>query len=311
MTLFGRGGNDVQPEKPAVAIGHRFDGLGADFRIGIAEERGERLVLCRLAAEELSYPPDRMEPGERRGLDLRRGGGELGESLALHEFELRLHPHPLVGVSEEGDERGDLFASEIGTDPFPSLGAQGICLCLGHINAPDRAVFVHRVTAAPVDPVKAAVGSEVQPDERNAVTDFVIVHHRETVAPRFDLKSPLLAVWCACQEKVTVVFRSQSGPWIGLESGGAVLVEPERGGVPAGLSFVKRHVHLLVLPRVVAAAAVLPVRAPAEVGVLLDIDEALFFSREIGVVVDPEEIAVMVEGDLLNVALTMGEDFEV
>ena len=74
MTLLCRGGDAIQTKKTSVAIRHRFDGLGADFRIGIIKKRGEGLVLCRLATNELSDAPDRMNPRKLRGGDFRRDG---------------------------------------------------------------------------------------------------------------------------------------------------------------------------------------------------------------------------------------------
>ena len=75
--------------------------------------------------------------------------------------------------------------------------------------------------------------------------------------------------------------------------------------------------HPLVHPDVVAVVvgigvlAVLPVRAPAAVGALRQVDEALGFTGVVAVVVHADEIPVLVEGELLKVADAGGKHLEV
>ena len=56
---------------------------------------------------------------------------------------------------------------------------------------------------------------------------------------------------------------------------------------------------------------ILVAAAPAGVAELGDVDEAFAFAGEIGVIVHAEHVAVVVEGDFLDVAEAVGEDFEV
>ena len=75
--------------------------------------------------------------------------------------------------------------------------------------------------------------------------------------------------------------------------------------------------HLLVHPDVVAVVlrvgvlAVLPVRAPAAVGSVRDVDEPLGLALMVAVVVDADQVAVLVERELLQVADAGREDLEV
>jgi hypothetical protein len=94
------------------------------------------------------------------------------------------------------------------------------------------------------------------------------------------------------------------------ESGGAIGVVGERGRDEEWLAGMGG------LPDAVADPAaggflILMTAAPAGVAALGDVDEAFAFAGKVGVVVDAEHVAVVVEGDFLDVAEAVGEDFEV
>ncbi len=75
--------------------------------------------------------------------------------------------------------------------------------------------------------------------------------------------------------------------------------------------------HVLIHPDVVPIVlrvrvlAVLPVRSPTAVGPVRDVHETLELPLMIAIVVDANQIAVLVERELLEVADARGENLEV
>ena len=127
----------------------------------------------------------------------------------------------------------------------------------------------------------------------------------------FDLEGPLLPVGGAGVEKVVVPFFAESGAGIEGHAGGAVFVEADGRGDVGGLVFLVRDGEVFIHPGVEDAVAILPVGAPAGVHVLDDVNESFFFTGAVRVVVDAEDVAVLIEGDFLDVAETTGVNLEV
>ena len=112
----------------------------------------------------------------------------------------------------------------------------------------------------------------------------------------------------------------------GVREGGAGVVDhARRTGVPVldrrehvrGLVLGARLEERLAHPDVVAVVlrvgvlAVLPVRPPAAVGAVGQVDEAFLLAGVVAVVVDRDQVAAVVERELLQVADAGGEDLEV
>ena len=139
----------------------------------------------------------------------------------------------------------------------------------------------------------------------------MIVHHFKTVAVRTDLKGPLFASWCTCQEKVILIIASERGARIKFKTSRTVLVITQRRSKPSRLLFVPRLVHEIVIPWIVVFLKILPVRSPTGLEILLDVDEPFIFPRVVSIVIDAKKVSVLIKSNLLNITLTVSKHFKI
>ena len=123
----------------------------------------------------------------------------------------------------------------------------------------------------------------------------------------------------AAQKEMVLVGTSQGGPRLKGERRRCIPAVLNGRQDVGGLACVERNPHLLRQPRVVEILAggpnmggisILVIHTPARVRTLGKINQALPFPLEIRVVIHCEEIAVVVEVEILAVPQTMGEDLE-
>ncbi len=180
-----------------------------------------------------------------------------------------------------------------------------------HVPLPNSSLFVERITASPVDPIESSIGTEIDSDDGNAISDLHIVDHFEGSAILLDLKGPLLAVGGAGMKEVILPCFPEGGSGIKRESSRAVVIETDRGGDVGRLPLVPWNTEVFIHPWIESSIAILPVRTPTSIHVLNDVNEAFFFAGSVGVVVDPEHVAVLVKGYFLHIAESSGIDFKV
>ena len=170
-----------------------------------------------------------------------------------------------------------------------------------HIPFPNRTLLIQWISPAPIHTVKCPVGTKVDTDNRNSVSDLHVVDHFKTRAVFFDLKRPLLAVRGAGMKKVVLPLGAERGARIERKSGGAVVVKTDWRSDVAWLIFLIRNAHVFVHPRIELVFSILPIRAPTGIHVLNDVDETLFLTGAIGVIVDSKNVAVLIKSDFLNI----------
>ena len=112
-------------------------------------------------------------------------------------------------------------------------------------------------------------------------------------------------------KKVILPFLSEGGTGVESESSRSVVIETDGWGDVGRLSFVPWNTEVFIHPWIERSIAILPVRTPTSIHVLDDVDEAFFFARTVGVVIDSEHVAVLVKGDFLHIAKSTGIDFKV
>ena len=173
-----------------------------------------------------------------------------------------------------------------------------------------------------IDPVRhhqLAIGSEVDIGREQMLDVPVRVDHL-VAGPRWlDRERTDSAVGCRAtevgEEKVPSVAVGHSRAGVVCQPRGAIAQVQQRRDDAGGLHRSCVVVLAVRVPDVFAVPGaaitqVLVVHSPTRIAAFHDIDPAGFVSA-IGVVIPREEIAVIVEGQLLRIAKSMGKDFEV
>ncbi len=148
---------------------------------------------------------------------------------------------------------------------------------------------------------------------------FAVQHERRP--RRFQSKGPNRRVGGVSpklhQEKLVLPFRTQRRAGIVNHARGAVVEILDGWNEVGGLPFLTRLEHLLVHPDFIVVVfgvgvlAVLPVGAPARVGAVHDVHQPLAFARMVAVVVGTDEVAVLVEHELVGVAQARSKYFKI
>ena len=289
-------------------FGENLERLHADFLVGVSQKLGRPLERRELAMPQAHAPtPNRVDAGEALPLAIHGDGHEVGPSAEPVQPQRSVNPNPLVGVAQQSQEtllrnrcrqrkRKDFLRDRVG------FGRHG--------HAPNRPFAIERIPADPVGEVGFTVGSPGHPDAHDALVDRAESHHLETVGRGLQGEGIHLTVRELIEDEV-----SAQGP---IEGVARFMEEPRRAiriigdgrgeaqrlaGRPRGLPDVFAHpaavqLHVLVL---------IP---PTRVGTLDDIDEPFALLGLVGVVVDPDDITEVIEGDLLDVADARSEDLE-
>ena len=323
----------------------RAGGLGADLGVGMGEQRhetvrggdagGERCDRSGLAIEsfargdrgaatgENAETPDAVDAFERVGR-LRRGLETVGGVRAAGELDLGAQADALVGVREQ---RRELGGTALGKTFLHQGGHRGGRLGLHHlvgrkrddaagvVGLPARDEVGHHQTTLPV---VFDVGGGDAPDQ------LVRLHHLHARAGGLELEGPDTgtAGGAAVIADVEVLGLGLEVARAGVvgearrtrrDVGGrrddegrldGVLELPDLLGHPAGGR------TLLQTDRAVERVHGLVLHLPAGIRALDDVDDARLVAL-VGVIVDRDAVAELVEGDLLRVTQAEVHDLEV
>ena len=131
--------------------------------------------------------------------------------------------------------------------------------------------------------------------------DDALVFHDEAGSARRDLKRGHLAGRELIEDEVAAQRGTERGTRLVDEAGGAIRVVLQRRRDELGLRGMRGLPQAFAHPAALTFL-ILMAAAPAGIAALGDVHEALFLAGEVGVVVHAEHVAVIVEGDFLDVA---------
>ena len=300
------------------AVAEEFYGLGADLGVGrVGGKAGERSEGGGILRGELAEAPDGVEAGVRRVVGIRGDLGERGETggAAGGEFELRGAADACIGMAEQRGELGGGGVGVIGGDEFFGLGDDRVVGACGVGHGVDAAALGLRPAVGPVGPIKAAVGAEFHVGRERAAEEALGGVHGVGGAVGFQFIGEDAGAGDVADEggdkKSAAERLVEAGAGVVSDAGGAVLEVGERREVVGGLAGKAGEPDALAVPRAgVAHGGVLVADAPAGIAALDDVDKA-FHVAVVAVVVAGEEIADLVEEQVLGIAQAGGEEFDV
>ncbi len=240
---------------------------------------------------------------------------------AAHELELRLLTDPHVDVPQERRHVRSRARGEVRRDERADFGPHRARGRGRRVELPDAPLVLRVPARDPVGEVERAVGTDLHADGQDAAEHDLVVLEREPGAVFLQLETVDAGAGGragkARDEEVVLPLVGERRARVVDHARRTAVVRRHRRHDVRRLAGEARLEHLLVHPDVVAVVlrvgvlAVLPVRAPAAVGSVRDVDETLGLALMIAVVVDADQVAVLVEGELLQVADAGREDLEV
>jgi hypothetical protein len=301
--LAGRGG------VPEVADQLRC--LRPDFRIAIPQESDECTSEPRIPARELADAPQPVDACElmRR---LPRGCDQLVGRPAIDELELCFRAHAHVSMLEQRQQVGRRSFSEVRGEQRARLGTQRCGRATRDIELPDPPALLRVPPLDPVRDVERAVRAEFDTRREQPLHDDFVLGQAKSRAVRGE-PEPLNAGAALRPgehgaEKVATPGCIECTAGVVVESGRPRMPRSDRRRDVRRLPGEARLEQTLIHPDVVRVVvgidvlAELPVDAPAAVHPVDDVEESLVLSLVIAVVVRSDQVAVLVERELLRVA---------
>ena len=275
------------------------------------ERRGRRGVAV---AQRLGQPLRRMHPGERR---TRRVGEHDREAVAFaapHQFPLGLEPDAAVGMAQECDEPLGIKHGPVATEQPADLGdGRGVLRGAGPGQEPPQASLAGAVPALhPVAHPDGAVGADLDVGGQHAGDRLLRVGDGEGSAAGHDAKRADAAVRGAALE----IRQQETAGEVGREARAGIGGEPRGPGshvshgrqAEGRLAVRLRVPDLLAVPGA-AIGEVLILHPPAGVGAVEQVHQPRPVAA-VGVVVDREQVAEVVEGELLRIPQAGRHDLE-
>ncbi len=284
--------------------------LRGDLGIGVAEERQQRGGALAIRARELTEAPETVDAAQPVRRVARRDHERLRVAPA-RQLELRLEADPHVGVPQQRREVGRRARLEVLREQRRDLAPRRIGRRRSRIELPEPPGVLRSPPGDPVRQVERAVRPELHADGKDAAQDHRVAVEREPRAvllqrERVDAGVGGRAGKAGHQEMIAPRLGQRRARVVDHARRPRVIGRDRRDDV-RGLPVEARLEHRLVHPDVVAVVlvvgvlSVLPVGAPAAVGSFRDVDEPLGLARVVAVVVDADQIAELVEDELLEV----------
>jgi hypothetical protein len=290
--------------------------LRADLLVAIAEQGDDAVERPRRLARHLPQRPLRVDPREL----VLAAHGHVRQRLrrapaAVGQLELCRLPHALVGVRQQGDQlRLAAIAHALLDEPL-RLQHDRARRRLGVEDADDAPFLLLVEVAHPVGDVRAAVDAELDVGRHEPLDELVAIDQLEAGALGLHRERPHGAVRAGAEvgeEEVVLVALGQARAGVVRAAAGAA------GDVRDRRDHVRRGVLLLEVgqplgqPRAgrLGGLDVLVADAPASVAAFYDVNPPRRVAV-VAVVVASEQVAVVVEHQLLRVAQARGEDLDV
>ena len=315
--------NQVRRRRRVAQVADHLGRLRANLGVGVGQERREKSRVLRPVlprARELGDAPDAVDSGQLVRRIFRRRQKRL-DVAAAHELELRLLTDPHVDMPQERRHVGCRARVEGRRDERADFGPHRTRGRGRRIELPDASLVLRVPAGDPVGEVERAVGTELHADGQDAAEHDLVVLEREPGAVFLQLEAVDARAGGrtgkARDEEVVLPLVGERGARVVDHARWTAVVRRHRRHDVRRLAGEARLEHLLVHPDVVAVVlrvgvlAVLPVRAPAAVRSVRNVDETLGLALVIAVVVDADQVAVLVERELLQVADPGREHLEV
>ena len=286
---------------------------------GRHERCGGRGIVA--AAENLAESLGRVDPGKPWGRAVAEhvaehaGGGTVACVCAADEFPLSFEPNAAIDVAEEGDEPqvvdhtpvASQHRADFGNEPRIGRGA------VAGQESPEPSLALASPAVDPVADPQGAVRSDLDIGGQHVADRLLLVAHGERAAVRLHAEAADRTADRAAAEvgeqKPTLEMRRQAGAWVGREARRPRAGMRDRRQAPGGLALALGVPDLFAVPRP-AVVEVLKRHLPAHFGTRHEMHDAGLVAG-VGVVVDGEQVAEVVEGELLGVSHAPGEDLQV
>ncbi len=304
----------------------------ADFRVGFLTSRDQASLHIRYGTgiegfriNQLADSPERVDPRHLSRARLECDTDDRIDRLTSNQLELRIEPHPHVGVAQAMNQFFDRLAIGPLLDQLVCFLAQSD-LPGGGVIELDHAPGVPELESAfaPFAPVERAIGAESKPRTLHAPAHDLIIGEREVSPLRLDRETANGRFGKFIDEEMsgeTLIEASLTGV---LEAARAVGVVGQGRRDVGRLSGKMGHPQFLRHPDVVSVTplggwdgdveifrSILPVKSPAGVAPFGDVNQPFALDGKIAVVIDAEQIAEFVESNLERVAQAVCEHFQV
>ena len=248
-----------------------------------------------------------MDAGEPGCIHVLGEGEQVTPGTLTMQADGSIDAHALVSMSKEFQA---LFLRHQGGERLRQELFGRLVDVRCHVETPHGAFAVEGISADPVGVIGPSVGAPGHADTHDTLGDGPEIGLPEAVRVSFQGEGIHLALRELVQEVMAAQVAVQGVAGFAQEAGRTVgVVGDGRSDVEGLVGCAVRQPHVLLHPAAVGLL-ILVLVAPAGVGALEQIHQALPFLRLVAVVVDADDVAEIVEGDLLGVADAVREDLE-